>query len=179
MALKATIHKAHLSISDLSRQYYGSHSLTVALHPSETEARMMIRLLAFALYADKELKFTRGLSSVDEPDLWQKSLSGELLLWIDLGQPDPRRLRQACGRATRVVVVTYGGRAAETWWQKNREELSRNRNLTVLQLAAAEPMGLGAMVSRNMELQLTIDEGSIWLSDDRRTLEISLGKWQG
>jgi uncharacterized protein YaeQ len=179
MALKATIYKVSLEISDLSRQYYGSHALTVALHPSETEARMLIRLMAFALYADEELKFTRGLSSVEEPDLWQKSLSGELLLWIDLGQPDPRRLRQACGRATRVVVVAYGGRAAETWWQKNREELSRLRNLTVLHLAVTSPDDLAGLISRNLELQLTIDEGRIWLSDNRHTLEISLEKWQG
>jgi uncharacterized protein YaeQ len=178
MALKATIFKAELQISDLVRQYYGTHLLTIALHPSETEERMMIRLLAFALYADEELKFTRGLSSVEEPDLWRQSLSGELLLWIDLGQPEVRRLRQACGRAARVVVVTYGSRAAETWWRKNQSELERLRNLTVLHLAVPEPGALAALVSRNLELQLTIDEGQLWLTAKDRTVEINLARWQ-
>ncbi len=178
MALKATIFKAHLEISDLERQYYGSHALTVALHPSETEARMMIRLLAFALYADEQLQFTRGLSSVEEPDLWQKSLSGELELWIDLGQPDPRRLRQACGRAARVVAVTYDNRAAEVWWRKNRDELEKLRNLTVLHLAVSDQDGLAALASRNLLLQLTISDSIIWLTADDRTLEISLKRRQ-
>ncbi len=177
MALKATIFKALLEISDLERQYYGSHTLTVAQHPSETEARMMIRLLAFALYADEQLKFTRGLSSVEEPDLWQKSLSDELELWIDLGQPDPRRLRQACGRARRVVAVTYGSRAAEVWWQKNRGELERLRNLTVLHLAVSDQDALAGLVSRNLNLQLTISDSNIYLTAGDRTVEIGLERW--
>jgi len=179
MALKATIFKAVLQISDLERQYYGTHALTVAQHPSETEARMMIRLLAFALHADEELKFTRGLSSVEEPELWQKSLSGELELWIDLGQPEVRRLRQASGKARRVVVVTSGGRAAEIWYQKNREELARLKNLTVINLAVQDQETLAGLVGRNMELQLTISDGQIWLTGNDRTVEITQERWQG
>jgi len=179
MALKATIFKATIQISDLERQYYGTHALTVAQHPSETEARMMIRLLAFALYADEELKFTKGLSSVEEPDIWQKSLTGELEIWIDLGQPDPRRLRQACGKARKVVVVTYGGRAAEIWWQKNRQELERSRNLTVLNLTVQDQVALADLVSRNMELQLTISAEQIWLTANDQTVEITQEKWLG
>jgi len=179
MALKATIFKATLEISDLERQHYGSHALTIALHPSETEARMLIRLLAFALFADAELKFTRGLSSVEEPDLWQKSLSGEIELWLDLGQPEFRRLRQACGRARRVVVVAYGGRAAETWWQKNGPELARLRNLTVLNLALRNQADLAGLASRNMELQVTISDDRLWLTAADRTVEIFKERWQG
>ena len=179
MALKATIFKATLQISDLERQYYTTHDLTVAQHPSETEARMMIRLLAFALHADEELKFTRGLSSVEEPDLWQKSLNGELELWIDLGQPDVRRLRQASGKARRVVVVTAGGRASEIWYQKNREELARIKNLTVVNLAVQDQEALAAMVGRNMGLQLTISDGQIWLTGNDATVEITRECWQG
>jgi uncharacterized protein YaeQ len=179
MALKATICKAVLEISDLERQYYGTHALTIAQHPSETEARMMIRLLAFALYADEELKFTRGLSSVEEPEIWQKSLSGELELWIDLGQPEVRRLRQASGKARRVVVVTSGGRAAEIWYQKNRDELARLKNLTVINLAVQDQETLAGLVGRNMELQLTISDGQIWLTGNDRTVEITKEKWQG
>lgn len=178
MALKATIFKATLEISDLERQYYATHALTLAQHPSETEARMMVRLLAFALFADEELKFTRGLSSVEEPELWQKSLSGELELWIDLGQPEVRRLRQACGKARRVVVVTSGGRAAEIWYQKNREELGRLKNLTVINLVIQDQETLADLVGRNMELQLTISDGPIWLTGNDRTVEIAREKWQ-
>lgn len=179
MALKATIFKAVLAISDLERQYYTTHTLTVAQHPSETEARMMIRLLAFALFADEELKFTRGLSSVEEPEIWQKSLSGELELWIDLGQPEVRRLRQACGKARRVAVVTSGGRAAEIWFQKNREELARLKNLTVINLIVQDQETLAGLVGRNMELQLTISAEQIWLTGKDRTVEITKERWQG
>jgi len=179
MALKATIFKAALQISDLERQYYGTHDLTIAQHPSETEARMMVRLLAFALFADPELKFTRGLSSVDEPELWQKSLSGELELWLDLGQPEVRRLRQACGKARLVGVITSGGRAAEIWFQKNREELARLKNLTVINLAVQDQEALARMVERNMELQLTISDSQIWLTAGETTVEITREIWQG
>lgn len=179
MALKATIFKAVLEISDLERQYYGTHALTIAQHPSETEARMMIRLLAFALFADEELKFTRGLSSVEEPEIWQKSLSGELELWIDLGQPEVKRLRQASGKARQVAVVTSGGRAAEIWFQKNREELARLKNLCVINLAVQDQETLAGLVGRNMELQLTISDGQIWLTGNDHTVEITKEKWQG
>lgn len=179
MALKATIFKATLAISDLTRQYYATHTLTIAQHPSETEARMMIRLLAFALFANEELKFTRGLSSVEEPELWQKSLSGELELWIDLGQPEVKRLRQACGKARQVAVIAYGGRAAEIWYQKNREELARLKNLAVINLVVQDQETLAGLVDRNMDLQLTISEEQLWLTGQERTVEISQEKWQG
>ncbi|MBU0674763.1 MAG: YaeQ family protein [Proteobacteria bacterium] len=179
MALGATIFKVILQISDLDRQYYGNHTLTIALHPSETETRMIIRLLAFALHANESLLFTRGLSSVEEPDLWQKSLTGELELWIDLGQPDGRRLRQACGRARRVVVVTYGDRAAEAWWQKGQAELARLKNLTVINLSVKDQNALAAFVNRTMELQITIDDGHIWMTANDHTVEITQSRWQG
>ena len=99
MALSATICKADLNIVDMDRHYYQQHSLTVAQHPSENDERLMIRLLAFALHADEFLSFTKGLSTDDEPDLWQKSLSGEIELWIELGLPSEKRLKKACGRA--------------------------------------------------------------------------------
>ena len=115
MALKATIFKADLQIADMDRHYYGDHALTIARHPSETDERMMVRLLAFALHAHDMLAFGRGLSADDEPDLWQKDLTGAIDLWIDVGQPDEKRMLKACGRSSRVVVystaaaATYGG----------------------------------------------------------------------
>jgi len=118
MALKSTIFKADLQIADMDRNYYQGHSLTLARHPSETDERMMVRLLAFALFADERLEFGRGLSADDEPALWRKDLTGAIELWIEVGLPDERELRKACGRAERVVVLCYGGRGAELWWDR-------------------------------------------------------------
>src|SRR6266542_2837271 len=113
MATNATIFKATLHIADMDRQYYEDHSLTLARHPSETDERMMVRLLAFAMHAHEALSFGRGLSTEDEPDLWQKDLTGLIERWIEVGQREEKNIRQACGRAKQVVIYTYGGRAAD------------------------------------------------------------------
>ena len=118
MATKATIYKASLQIVDLDRDYYHEHSITLARHPSETDERMMVRLLAFVQHASEDLTFTRGLSTSDEPDLWQKDLTGAIELWIELGQPDEKRIRKACGRAQKVWIYSYSGRSAEIWWEQ-------------------------------------------------------------
>jgi uncharacterized protein YaeQ len=123
----------------------------------------MVRLLAFALYADDRLEFGRGLSSEDEPDLWRKSRSGEIELWIDLGQPDDSRIRRACGRAEQVVVINYSGRAADIWWEKIAPSLSRCGNLTVLDIGATTVAELAAMADRGMRLQCMIQDGNVEL----------------
>jgi uncharacterized protein YaeQ len=107
MAIKATVFKADLQIADMDRHYYAGHALTLARHPSETDERMMVRLLAFALFADDALTFGKGMSSDDEPDLWHKDLTGEIKRWIEVGLPDERAIRKACGRGD-VVVISYG-----------------------------------------------------------------------
>lgn len=178
MALKATIFKAEVQISDIDRHHYQTYNLTVAQHPSETDERMMVRLIAFALYAGEDLAFTRGLSSDSEPELWKVGPTGAIDLWIELGQPDEKRIRKACGKAERVVVVSYDDRKAEIWWQKNREALSRCRNLTVIYLPIDPAAGLQAMVQRSMQLQFTIDDGRIWLSSGERSSEIVPVRWQ-
>lgn len=173
MALKATVFKARIQISDLDRHYYESHALALARHPSETDARMMVRLLAFCLFADPRLSFTRGISTDEEPDLWQHSLSGEIERWIELGQPDERRLRQACGRARAVVSIGYAGRAAELWWQQNAAGLRRLRNLRVLDVDPAGVQALTELVERNMDLQCTLDGGQVWIGNGRLTVELT------
>ncbi len=178
MALKATVFKAQVQISDLDRHYYESHTLTLARHPSETDARMMVRLLAFCLFADPQLSLTKGLSTDDEPDLWQRSLSGEIERWIELGQPDERRLRQACGRARQVVVISYAGRAADLWWQQNSANLARLSNLRVLDLDAAQVQALTDLVERSMDLQCTIDGGQVWISTGESMVELTPTVWQ-
>jgi uncharacterized protein YaeQ len=173
MALKSTIHKAELQIADLDRNYYGSHALTVARHPSETDERMMVRVLAFMLHADEALTFGKGLSSEDEPDLWRKDLTGAIKLWIEVGLPDEKRLRRACGRASRVVVLTYGGRVADLWWQQNQSALRKLDKLTVIDLAPEQTRALAALAQRNMTLQCTLQENEVWLITDGESLHIA------
>ena len=179
MALKATIHKAELQLSDLDRQHYGSYSLTLARHPSETEERLMVRLLAFALYASEHLSFCKGLSEEDEPDLWELDLGGNLERWIEVGLPDEKRIRKACGRARQVVVLTYSGRTADLWWQQNQAALAKLEKLTVLQLPAAQSQALAALAQRTMNLSCTIQDGQVWLSSGQGDLQLEPRCLQG
>lgn len=172
MALSSTIHKAELSISDMDRHYYATHALTLARHPSETEQRMMARLLAFMLYADERLEFGRGLSDENEPALWRKEYSDEIDLWIEVGQPDEARIRKACGRARRVVVINHGGRSADIWWDKTAAALSRNRNLTVLAIDEDDMQQLTGLCERGMRLQCLIQDGELQIIADDTTLAI-------
>lgn len=164
MALKSTIFKVSVSIADMDRPYYGEHALTLARHPSETDERMMVRLLAFLMFADPRLEFGRGLSTEDEPALWLKSYSGEIERWIEVGLPDERTLRKAAGRAAEVIVLVYGGKAADIWWGKEGRGLARLANLRVLALDVEQSCALAALAARNMQLQCTIQDGQIWLT---------------
>jgi uncharacterized protein YaeQ len=166
MAQKATIYKVELSIADMDRHYYETHNLTVAKHPSETDERLMVRLLAFALNAHEKLEFTRGLSSDDEPDIWQKSLSGELELWVTLGLPGEKIIRQSCGKANEVIIYCYGGRTAETWWEKVKNSTTRFDNLQIINFSEKDTNELGKQVSRSMKLQVNIQDGDVMVSVD-------------
>jgi uncharacterized protein YaeQ len=172
MAFKATVYKVELQISDMDRHYYQAHTLTLALHPSETEERMMVRLLAFALNADEALTFGRGLSTDDEPDLWRRDLTGEIQQWIEVGQPDEQRIRRACGRSRQVVVYTYSGRSAQVWWEKIGTALERNKNLTVIDLPAASCEAMVGLSERTMRLQCMIQDGQVQLMNDANAVEI-------
>ncbi|MEW5788569.1 MAG: YaeQ family protein [Pseudomonadota bacterium] len=176
MALKATIFKAELQIADMDRNHYGDYSLTLARHPSETDERMMVRLLAFALHAEEGLGFGKGLCVDDEPDLWIKDLTGDIRLWIDVGLPDEKWMRKACNRAARVVVISYGGRQADVWWEQIRGKLSRSDNLTVLNLPQEASQAMAQLASRTMRLQCTIQDGQVWLGDGERTVATELAR---
>ena len=172
MALKSTIFKVSLNIADMDRPYYGEHSLTLARHPSETDERMMVRLLAFAWFADERLEFGRGLSAEDEPALWLKEYSGDIRLWIEVGLPDERAIRKAAGRAAEVVVLAYGGRTVDLWWAKEGGALGRLPKLRVLALDAGQSAALAALAQRGMQLQCTIQDGQTWLTDGIDTVLI-------
>ncbi|CAN5286234.1 YaeQ family protein [soil metagenome] len=164
MALKATVHKAEVAISDMDRGYYHTHLLTLAQHPSETLERLMLRLVVFVLHASEQLLFTRGLSADDEPELWQKNYTGDIELWIELGEPDERRLRQACGRADQVWLYSYG-RGSNVWWQGIQNKITRLKNLRILHIAPATLSELAKLHNRSMQLQATVEDNQLWLSN--------------
>ena len=174
MALKSSICKVRLNLSDLDRNVYGDFNLSVARHPSETEARMMLRILTFALHAgtDDALEFGRGISTDDEPDLWRRDLTGEIELWVDLGTPDPDRLRKACGRSREVLLYCYGDRSVSVWWDKHAAALERFRNLSVYTISDGDRDALAALASSNLDLQCTISGGEVWVTVAGQTVEV-------
>ena len=161
MALSATIYKADINVVDMDRHYYEQHSLTLAQHPSETAERLMLRLLVFALHAIETMAFTKGLSTDDEPDLWQKSLSDEIELWVELGLPSEKRLKKACGRSQQVIVYAHGAGSANLWWEKIQPQLSRFKNLTVKRIDAVFLEQLKVFLKRTIELQVSIQDDEI------------------
>jgi len=174
MAIKSTIFKADVQITDLDRHYFNEHNLTIARHPSENDERMMVRLLAFALNAHEYMTFTKGLCVDDEPDLWQKSLSGEIEVWIDLGQPDEKRIRKACGRAKKVIIYTYNERSARIWFEQIKSKLARFSHLHIFCVPDDAVSGMSQMAKRNMQLQYMIQDGETMCSDGESAQTIKL-----
>ena len=175
MALNSTVVKAELQVSDMDRHYYATHNLTLAQHPSETDERLMVRLLAFALYADERLEFGRGISDEDEPAMWKRDYTGEIELWIELGHPDESRIKKASGRAQQVVVVNYGGRASDIWWDKIATSLTRLKNVTVIDLPADVVDALPGIGERGMRLNALVQDGELQLMGDRGSVALRPG----
>jgi uncharacterized protein YaeQ len=175
MAAKATIYKALLNIANMDSHYYAEHNLTMAKHPSETDLRLMVRLVAFILNADEALEFCKGISQEDEPDLWKKSLGGEIELWIDLGQPDEKRIKKACGRSEKVIIYTYQGGMAASWWKQIETSLTRFSNLQVIHLDIEGE--IEDLTKRAMSLQANISDNELTLMDDARSVVIREKSW--
>ncbi|KAA2316773.1 YaeQ family protein [Pseudooceanicola sediminis] len=179
MAQNATIYKVELSVSDMDRHYYETHKLTVAKHPSETDERLMLRILAFALNAHEHLELTKGLSTDEEPDIWQKTLGGEIALWVALGLPSEKIMRQSCSKAAKVIVYPYGGRTAEVWWDKVRNATTRFENLRVISFSEADTTGMAKLASRAMKLQINIQDGEVMISADEGIVYVTPVTWKG
>jgi len=171
MAIKSTIYKAEVQIADMDRQYYQTHQLTLARHPSETDERMMMRILAFVRHASESLVFGRGIGTDDEPDLWQMDLTGAIERWIEVGQPDEKRILKACGRAEQVVIYTYSSSSA-IWWGQVGNRIERAKNLMVVNLAAATSLALAKMAHRSMQLQCTVQDGQLWVTAGSESVQI-------
>ena len=184
MALNATIYKATLQIADMDRNYYHDHALTLARHPSETDERLMVRLVAFARHASERLSFAQGRlgagqkTEADEPDLWQKDLTGAVELWIEVGLPDEKFIRKACNRAKHVIVYAYGGHKANQWWKQNRASLERAKNLTAVNLSIETTRALAALTQRDLELNCTIQDSEMRIGngDDSILVEMEILK---
>lgn len=171
VALKATIYKINLQVANMDTHYYEQHSLTLAKHPSETDERLMVRLLTFALYANEALMFGKDISEDNDPTLWIKDLTGAVDLWIEIGQPDERTLRKACNHAKQVVLVLYGAQT-DLWWKHHQRELVQKSNLTVLQLPYKETQAMAAIAQRGMDLTCNIEAGQVMLMSDETTINI-------
>ena len=177
MALTASIHKASLQLADMDRNVYGDHAVTIARHPSETDERMMMRVLAFALHVPVDnhhgaLEFATSLWDTDEPDLWQKDLTGQITHWLEVGQPDDKRLMKASPRAERVTVYSFAS-STPVWWSGIATKITRARNLTVWQVPADQSQALAELAQRTMQLQVTVQDGTVWIGDGQRSVEIT------
>lgn len=161
----------------MDSHYYADHNLTMAKHPSETDLRLMVRLVAFILNADEKLEFCKGISQEDEPDLWQKSLGGEIELWIDLGQPDEKRIKKACGRSEKVIIYTYQEGMASSWWKQIKTSLTRFSNLQVIHLDIEGD--IEELAKRSMSLQANIFDNELTLIDEAHSVVIREKSWMG
>jgi len=176
MAIKATINKALLNIANMDSHYYAEYNLTLAQHPSETDLRLMVRLVAFILNANEDLEFCKGISQEDEPALWQKSLGGDIELWIDLGQPDEKRIKKACGRSQKVIIYTYQEGMAAAWWKQIETSLSRFTNLSVIYLDIEGDIEL--LAKRAMSLQANISDNELTLMDNKeQSVTVRENRW--
>jgi uncharacterized protein YaeQ len=173
MALKPTIYKVKIELADSDRNCFETLALTIAQHPSETLERMAARLLAYCLNNIRGLTFTKGISTADEPDLWQHSDSGEIEHWIEMGQPEEPRLRRACGKAKRVSVYAFG-KSTDVWWRKWEGELNQLDNLQVLRFDWQEIIALAQLFNRTIQLSVSIVGGTIYIDNGKQSCSVDL-----
>ncbi len=177
MAIKATIHKAQLNLADMDRNVYADPAVTIARHPSETDERMMVRVLALALGwpADTNegtLELAKDMWDPDEPALWHKNFSDEILHWVEVGQPDDKRLMKASGRARKVTLFAFQS-STPVWWDGIANKLTRASNLTVWQIPTEQSQALGQLAQRSMQLQVSVQDGTAWVNNGDETVEIT------
>lgn len=162
MALKPVIYRARVSLNDIDRDQYEALNLTLALHPSETLERMMVRLLAFCLNYQEFLSFTKGLSTPDEPDILARAMDDELLLWIDIGEPSAERTKKASRKARQVKIYSFNEKS-DTWWSHESSKI-RQTGADVFQFEWRDITALAAMVERTMDIALTITDFSAYVA---------------
>jgi uncharacterized protein YaeQ len=170
VALKPTIYKLRISLSDLNRNYYDSLNLTLAQHPSETIERMMVRVLAYCINAQEHLLFTRGLSEVDEPDIWVRSLDDQTLLWIDVGEPAVDRIKKVCHTAKTVKVYSFNSKA-DVWWSQVQNKM-KMLLASVYKFEWEEIQALAELVQRTMDMSVSITGDSAYVATELGECEV-------
>ncbi|MFD2178214.1 YaeQ family protein [Veronia pacifica] len=178
MSLKSTIYKAHVNVADMDRNVYVDQSLTLAKHPSETEQRMMLRILGWCLFADENLQFTKGLCVDSEPELWKKTYCDTVELWIELGLPDEKRIKRACSLSSRVVLLTYNDNASSVWKKQSLNKLYPFANLTVINVQDEILDAAANEVERTMSIQATIEDELVWFSIGDKVISIKPDMWK-
>ena len=173
MALKSSVYKANVSLANLNTHYYEDIVLTMALHPSETEERLMYRLLAFLYSAHERLEVTVGLDNPDLPDIWQKNYTGDIEHWIDIGYPDEKKIKKAIGRSDLVSIFNYNSFKAKVWFGKNKS-LLENKKVQVFHLEEEIQGSLETLVQRSMALNCMIEDNHIFLSNDSERIQINV-----
>lgn len=171
MASGSKICKLKISLSDIDRNHYETLSLTVAQHPSETTERMMVRILVFCINARENLEFTKGLCAVDEPDIWAHSLDGQLLLWIDVGEPSVERIKKA-SRITNEVKVYSFNRKSIPWWEQGRDKFAQ-LEASFYRFDWQSIQSLAALYQRTMQLSITITGDSAYIATGLGECEVS------
>ncbi|MGL1931018.1 MAG: YaeQ family protein [Desulfotalea sp.] len=171
MAIKPTIYKLRATISDSDRNFYDTISLTIAQHPSENLERVMARTIAYVLNLEENLSFTKGLSAVEEPDIWARTLDDRLSLWIDIGEPNSDRIRKASRQSPRVKIYTFNTKS-DTWWSLSKEKLSEI-NVSVYQFNYSEIETLASLIKRSMDISITITGGIAYISASTGDCEVS------
>ena len=171
MAIKPTIYKLKISLSDLDRNHYDTLSLTLAKHPSETIERMMVRVIAFCINAQEHLSFTKGLSAVDEPDIWARTLDDQISLWIDIGEPAVERIKKSSRIAQAVKVYCFNTKS-DVWWEQAKEKIKQLK-ASVYRFQWLEIEALAALVQRTMEISVTITSDSAYVATELGECEVS------
>lgn len=174
MAIKSTMFKVKLSVSDMDRGYYQDHALALARHPTETDLRLFLRIAIFALNAHEHLQFTKGLSAVEEPDLWEIDLTGEIKHWIEIGQPTEKRLRQSCSKADRVTIYTHQRGGSAPWFKSVESTVARFEHLRVVHISVSDERLVEQMMERSMDLSCVIQDGQALLTNGTHSLTILL-----
>ena len=174
MALNATIYRYGIDLSDMNRHVYESLSVHVALHPSETVERMCARVLAYAIHYQEGLEFTKGLSTDDEPDLWVRNYSDEIEHWIELGKPDPKRLRKALGRSKQLTVYSYGGQDVDQWLDSVKKDASVRGRISIVRLDREALDEFSGLIERTMQLGIMIQDDVVHLSFKDQMIDFKL-----
>ena len=186
MAIKSTIFKANVQIADIDHGYYADHALTLARHPSETDERMMVRLVALSLQAhqlqdmcngDGVLGFGAGLSDPNEPDVMLRDFTGRTRLWIEVGQPEEKPLLKACSKADQVMLYVFSS-SSDVWWKNMQNKLIKPTSLQIWRIPSSASQDLAKLAERSMQLQATVQEGQLTLSNSQDSVHLEVVRWK-